>query len=295
MRPKDRPRSRIVALLALVLATSGAKPPTQPTRDPHRLATEPGGATSEIVYWVRPDGDDDATGGENDPFRTIEHAREVVRATIENGMSNDVRVRIGAGRYLFSNTLTFDARDAGRDSFEVIYSGVPGEPLPQLVGAHNLPAQWNSCYTLSGVDGETLTVWVMNIPPGIDFRTLYAEQGSEVDRLTRARTPNDTYLQVLSDVEGDPDSLEYSEGDLPPAFDLSRANLLGWFPRRPENPNFLPAGLYQIDSHDAFQRQLHLREINNLITLGNIYYLEGADRVPRCARRMGTGRRRRLG
>ena len=229
----------------------------------------------ETVFWFSPDGDDAGTGQENDPFRTLPMAQKAVRDLIEFGMTEDVRVRIHEGRYLLDDTWVFDATDSGRDGFKVTYSGVEGEAQPEIMGASSIALDWTGFYTIpTPGGGELLPVFVADVPKEIEFRTLFAEDQSGIDRLTRARTPNEDYMRAE---DGDENLLVYKPGDLPASFDLERANLMCWSRPSPStNPDFVPVGYFGIDGHDPVTRRLDLDPMFNTIRANDLYWVEGA-------------------
>lgn len=134
------------------------------------------------AYYVSPNGNDGNPGTEAAPFQTIEKARAVVR-TVNQGMSGDIVVYLRGGRYILTNTLTFDQTDSGTNGFNVIYSAYPKEK-PSISG------------------GQQITGWA---PVGngiykanvgsLRFRQLYVNDVPAI----RARTPNEgTYNRIKS-------------------------------------------------------------------------------------------------
>lgn len=238
-------------------------------------------ARAEQVFWVSPTGDDSATGGQSDPFQTILQAQKAVREAIEFGMTEDVRVRIHAGTYLIEDTLTFTADDRGRDGFTVTYSGVDGEAMPELVGASSYSVTWDHSYAIPAPGGgQVIPVWVALIPKSIDFRALYARKNGDLDRLVRARTPNDTYLKVAAGNGGDPgiqNVIYYDEQDLPSLFDTQRVNIMAWGrPRPTTKPNFVPVSYYKLTSHDPVSNRLDLAPDTFFFKEDHLYWAEGA-------------------
>ncbi len=65
-----------------------------------------------IDYWVAMDGSDYASGDMDDPFLTIEHAREVIRASNDRGICT-INVYIKGGTYRVNGPLMSDAGDSG--------------------------------------------------------------------------------------------------------------------------------------------------------------------------------------
>ena len=126
------------------------------------------------AFYVSPDGSD-ANGGMIDtPFRTIEKARDAVRAIASN-MSEDITVYLRGGTYELANTLTFDQRDSGTNGFSVIYENYPSES-PVVSGGRHVYG-WVQ-------DGDTWKVQLDQNTP--QFRQLYVNGV----RAVRARSGN---------------------------------------------------------------------------------------------------------
>ena len=98
------------------------------------VASQPADARScAIEFWVAPAGDDAARGDRTHPFRTLERARDAVRAT-DRGARCDVFVNLRGGHYRLERTLVLDQRDSGVKGHDVVYRAVPGE-RPVISGA----------------------------------------------------------------------------------------------------------------------------------------------------------------
>jgi hypothetical protein len=102
---------RAFAIVALIAAATAAPP-----------AQADGGCAGH--YWVAPDGNDSAAGDAAHPLRTLEQARDAVRA--------DPRLRTCAlfvnlrGEFRRTGPLVLDARDSGGPGSEVTWRAAPG-------------------------------------------------------------------------------------------------------------------------------------------------------------------------
>ncbi len=91
------------------------------------------GSTRE--FWVSPEGDDAGPGTRHAPFRTLERARDAVRAVNgKQGPGKDIVVFLMGGTYRLKRALVLDARDSGRNGGDVVYRAAPGEH-PVISGA----------------------------------------------------------------------------------------------------------------------------------------------------------------
>src|SRR4051794_20472771 len=111
------PTRRRAALVTLVSAVLTLGPPGLAA---HALGT-PGLAASADVY-VAPGGDDHADGSARHPVRTLDGARDVVRARVA-GMRADLTVHLAPGTYRRTGPLVLDARDSGANGHRVIWQG----------------------------------------------------------------------------------------------------------------------------------------------------------------------------
>jgi hypothetical protein len=91
---------------------------------------------AQASLWVSPAGDDANPGSEEQPFRTIEHARDVVR-TLNHDMADDITVFI-AGEQHLSEAIEFGPEDSGSNGFNIVYTAAPGEH-PVFNGAIRIP------------------------------------------------------------------------------------------------------------------------------------------------------------
>ncbi|MFH1874653.1 MAG: right-handed parallel beta-helix repeat-containing protein [Pseudomonadota bacterium] len=147
-------------------------------------------------YWVATTGSDAASGDINNPFLTIEHARDVVRSDPTRGQCT-INVNIKGGTYRLTSPLMLTAQDSGAPCAPVVYQAVSGEE-PVISGAEQVTG-----WTLHDAD---LNIWQAqtNVSTATMPRQLYVNGV----RATRARTvdypnyyyPTDTgylYLYLL--------------------------------------------------------------------------------------------------
>lgn len=92
----------------------------------------PAAAAAQATFYVAPDGDDSNPGSVTAPFRTLQHARDVVRAT-KGTMTGDITVYLRGGDHPVTSTVEFGAEDSGTGGFRVVYAAYPGE-TPVLTG-----------------------------------------------------------------------------------------------------------------------------------------------------------------
>jgi hypothetical protein len=137
-------------------------------------------AKEPLSFYVSNDvGSDTNPGTQEQPFQTIQKAKQTVREHIAKGMKADITVYIRQGEYHFEKPLRFKEADSGRNGFKVIYKGYKNENV-KLVGGREISG-W-SFYT----DG----IYQAKVESG--FANLM-----ENEQLgTMARTPNKGYFEA---------------------------------------------------------------------------------------------------
>jgi len=129
-----------------------------------------------INYWVATDGSDEASGDVDNPFLTLEHARDAIRAHGKRGICT-INVNIKAGDYRLDSPLTLHGGDSGAAGAEVIYQAAPGETVV-ISGAEQITG-WV-------LIDASLNIWQAQAHNDKTPRQLYVNG----QRAVRARTPD---------------------------------------------------------------------------------------------------------
>ncbi|MEV0634323.1 fibronectin type III domain-containing protein [Streptomyces sp. NPDC050619] len=123
----------------------------------------PAQAASSDVY-VSPAGDDHADGTARHPVRTLERARDLVRARAAN-LTSDLTVRLASGTYRQSGPLVLDARDSGTNGHKVIWQGTANT----VISGGRQVSGWQPVAGRKGM-------WSAPAPQGLkDTRQLYVD------------------------------------------------------------------------------------------------------------------------
>ncbi|MEV4859514.1 RICIN domain-containing protein [Streptomyces ossamyceticus] len=117
MKPFPSTVRRLAAVLATALV---ATPLTSLTLSP------PASAATQVTYYVAPDGNDTNAGTISAPFKTLRHARDVVR-TVNDDMTGDINVYLRGGNYPVSSTVDFTSADSGTNGHRVVYAAYQDE------------------------------------------------------------------------------------------------------------------------------------------------------------------------
>ena len=127
-------------------------------------------------YWVAPDGSDAGKGDLSDPFLTIEHARDVIRANSNKGVCS-INVNIKGGTYRLSEPLVFSSQDSGASGAEITYKAASGE-TPVISGAARISG-WS-------LHDAVLNIW--QAQTSVNTSTMPRQLYVNDVRATRART-----------------------------------------------------------------------------------------------------------
>ncbi|MFI6560041.1 fibronectin type III domain-containing protein [Streptomyces sp. NPDC050534] len=123
----------------------------------------PAQAASTDLY-VSPAGDDHADGSARHPVRTLQRARDLVRARAGD-LTSDLTVHLAAGTYRQAGPLVLDAHDSGTNGHRVIWQGTGTTVVSggrQVVGWHQVPGRKG--------------LWSAPAPQGLtDTRQLYVD------------------------------------------------------------------------------------------------------------------------
>lgn len=98
-------------------------------------------ANTSLAYYVSPDGSDLNTGTQQDPFGTLEGARDAIRA-LKNSTglpAGGVTVYLREGIYNRSNSFELTSDDSGTESSPIIYRAYNGEEV-SLMGGYDIDA-----------------------------------------------------------------------------------------------------------------------------------------------------------
>ncbi|MFI7707908.1 malectin domain-containing carbohydrate-binding protein [Nonomuraea sp. NPDC049480] len=199
---------RLILLCALIVASAGLTAPAHAARQTH--------------LYLSPGGDDAGPGTAARPFRTLQRARDAVRA-INDDMDADIVVHVRRGDHRLDQPVEFTAEDSGTGGHRVVYQVWDGPPgSARFVGGRQV----------TGWTRYRGNIWQAKV--GHRFDTLY-ENGV---RAVKARTPNLAPSDLVTaragyfvGETGDPSHsvLHYKAGDFDPTgWDLRDAQLYLW-------------------------------------------------------------------
>lgn len=120
-------------MISLSLASYAASNDTEPQA----------AARGTVCYYVDNDGSDSNNGSKQAPFKTIQKAKDAVRALIREGRlpESGVNVYLREGTYYIYDSLEFGVEDSGKDNGKITYTAFPGENV-RLSGSKPIEQSW---------------------------------------------------------------------------------------------------------------------------------------------------------
>jgi hypothetical protein len=112
---------------------------------------------SESVFYVAPSGSDAGPGTFEQPFATLERARDEVRRLIAAGLKEDLTVFIRGGTYPLSRTVVFGLADSGTEDRTITYAAYPGE-TPVFSGGERIKV-WRRLEDSTGLAPSAWGFW----------------------------------------------------------------------------------------------------------------------------------------
>lgn len=141
-------------------------------------------AGAELRLYVSPEGSDCGTGKIDDPFLSLEKARDSIRRLSAEERQQEIHVILRGGIYRIHETVVFGLGD-GSVNHRVVYRAYPGE-RPVLSSGVSLTGWKKPKDDPAGLPDEAHgKIWEMKIPPGLGrFKVMY--DGEQL--LPRARS-----------------------------------------------------------------------------------------------------------
>lgn len=165
------------------------------------LLASPGAALLRAAeFHVSPSGQDDAPGTEQQPFATLERARDAVRASRSAGTAaSPMTVWLHGGVHRRTGPFMLTPEDSGTAQAPVTYRAAPGEQVCIDGGR-----------TITGWRRHDQRLWVADLPEVARGEWCFREVFVNGAKRTRARSPNSGFFVVAALPEGTPKTVEYN-------------------------------------------------------------------------------------
>jgi parallel beta-helix repeat protein len=203
-------------------------------------------------FYVSPLGNDSNKGIQEQPFKTIEHARDKVREwNLTNGNEN-ITVWLLGGEYRLIEPLVFELDDSAKPGQMITYEAMPGEKpvinsdVP-ILGWERLKKKPKGLPKIAF--GK---IWVAPVPQSVrNFKVMYNSQGM----LPRAKTKAIAHLRKSTDWVGTDEyhtQIPFLKGTTDELFNPGNAEIVV-IPAAPWTMNILP-----VKTIDAENGMAHL-------------------------------------
>ena len=80
-----------------------------------------------VGFYIAPDGFDGNTGSQENPFQSLERAKEAVRTQLKETPGKSIIVNIKGGLYHLESPVVFTSEDSGSRDLPVVYKAADGE------------------------------------------------------------------------------------------------------------------------------------------------------------------------
>jgi|GEM_PF-3594802 len=204
----------VSAGVATITATSDAKPSISITSEVEVYSAAP----STTFYYVSPTGEDNNDGSENSPFKTIEKARDTIRALNGNIPDGGITVYLRGGEYPVSSTIEFTPADSGKSGKPIVYKAYNDE-TPIITGGVELD-NWTKLsnadpnYDLIP-DNAKGKVYVADIAKGWRFHDLYVnDERQQVSRQINSSVWATWKRGTVAPTTVDGQTMTFANGDL---------------------------------------------------------------------------------
>ncbi len=166
------------------------------------LVVTTGALAGPMAFYVSATENDTHPGTQAQPFKTIERARDAVRASNAT-MTEDITVFLGGGRYVLTKPIVLEPPDSGTGGHRVIYRNVPGD-APILSGGQRITGwtrdvgnRWKAPVTIPNfrqlhVNGQRAVRAAGPVPQGI---RLHGKEGYRIDDGSWAKWQNPSDIE----------------------------------------------------------------------------------------------------
>jgi len=181
------------------------------------------GESTTISYYVSTTGNDNNPGTSDQPFLTIERARDKIRELKQAGLLNKpVNINVKSGTYNFTKPLEFKTEDSGTTSTPITYQSDGGAVT--FSGGEKVISAWSKC-TINDANCRSLPVNSQtnvfytdlsndtNINQIVESHSLFVNS----KRASRTRLPNDPnqFYRIQPNSTGT-DGFYFNPGDINP-------------------------------------------------------------------------------
>ncbi len=233
-------------------------------------------------FWVSPSGSNSNPGTEQQPWLTIQKARDHIRQNgLNQNMAADIVVNIKAGDYPVTSAISFGVADSGSNNRHVIYRSVDGPGAARIRSGVRLTG-WQA--------GDLPNTYKKSVGTGLTIRSLYEDGKLAVLARSPNRVENPRYPGAKGDYKltqsgGDNGNgtawVQYQSGDYnPSAWVLTGQSVFSWWFDKASSDPSKPKPDWGIQTVpllgvDAVNRMLTFTKDHFVPGVADRYYVQG--------------------
>ena len=160
--------------------------------------------TDNKVYYVSPSGNDQNSGDQNQPFATIERAKEAAAEILRKPDLKKVSIFLEPGNYSISKPVTFSSKEFNNHQIKLLVkNSSQGEVV---ISGGNILKEWRKMEN---------GLWVTDLSQSFAQEAQVRELFIDGKRAKRARYPNEDYLRVKKVGDDKRTHFFFENGDFP--------------------------------------------------------------------------------
>lgn len=170
---------------------------------------------AQVQIYISPTGSDKNIGSEDQPFATLQQARDHIRELKKKGLNKDVNVYLRKGTYYLSETLELGLQDSAPEGHRITFKNYEDEH-PVLSSGIKITGWTKETNDLPGLPAEAKgKIWSASLPPGINsFYTLYEGDTRLPRAVTKGFFPTKEYVSNNPEKPEDLYLLEFPAGKI---------------------------------------------------------------------------------
>ncbi len=170
--------------------------------------------TKGADFFVAANGSDKSPGTREQPFASLERARDAVRKLKQAGLEKEILVLVRGGSYVLKQPIRFELQDSGSDAHSITYAAYPGE-RPVFSGRRAIKSRRQA-------DGR----WTASLPQVKAGNWFFQQLFVGGKRRPPAREPDQGFFRVAATGPDDHTSFQFKKNDLQRYSNLADARVV---------------------------------------------------------------------
>ena len=169
----------------------------------------------QVQIYISPSGSDKNVGSKDQPFATLQKARNYIRELKKKGLKEDVNIYLRKGTYYLTETFELGLQDSAPENHRITYKNYEDEH-PVISSGVRVTGWRKEKNDIPGLPSNaTGHIWSTVIPAGISrFYTLYEGDKRLPRAVTKGFFPTKEYVSNSPEKPEDLYLLEFPEGKI---------------------------------------------------------------------------------